>query len=59
MDNRDKIKYSQVIKLANLIPQGQKYYDRRNVIIWPKGCANTLTAAMGMGGGIYSTLIRN
>ena len=47
-----------VIKLGNLIPEGQVFYEKRHVIIWPKGCANTLTAAMGMGG-IYPTLIYN
>lgn len=36
------MKYDKVIKLGNIIPNGQKYYDRRNVIIWPRGCANTL-----------------
>ena len=53
-DSRDMV--DKVIKLGNLIPEGQVFYEKRHVIIWPKGCANTLTAAMGMGGGIYSTL---
>lgn len=51
------MKYDKVIKLGNIIPNGQKYYDRRNVIIWPRGCANTLTAAMGMGGGFIQLLL--
>lgn len=42
MDNRD------TIKLTNLIQDG-KYYDLRHAIYSPKGCAPTLTAAMGMG----------
>lgn len=46
-----------VIKLGNLIPEGQRYYVKRNVIIWPKGCANTLTAAMGMGGDLFNSYL--
>lgn len=45
-----------VINLGNLIPEGQKHYVKRHVIIWPGGCANTLTAAMGMGGGFIQLL---
>lgn len=41
------------MKLGNIIPTGQKYYDRRK----PRGCANTLTAAMGMGGGFIQLLL--
>lgn len=44
------------IKLTNIIPEGQTYYDRRNVVIYPKGCAFTLTSAMGMGGGDLCSL---
>lgn len=44
------------IKLTNLIQDG-KYYDLRHAIYWPKGCAPTLTAAMGKGGGFVPLLV--
>lgn len=43
MDNRN------TIKLSNLIQDGV-HYNLRHAIYWPKGCAPTLVAAMGMGG---------
>lgn len=49
MDNR-------TIKLTNLIQSG-KYYDLRHAIYWSKGCAPTMTAAMGMGGGFVPLLV--
>lgn len=46
----------EVIKLSNLV-QGHVYYDLRHAIYWPKGCAPSLTAAMGMGGGFVPLLV--
>lgn len=45
-----------VIKLGNLI-QSSVYYNLRHAIYWPRGCAPTLTAAMGMGGGFVPLFV--
>lgn len=50
MDSRN------TIKLTNLIKDG-KYYYLRHAIYWPKGCAPTLTAAMGMVCGFVPLLV--